>query len=44
MIPKIIHYVWLGDKKFGDLENMCLESWRKYMPDYKKRASLLKIK
>ena len=35
MIPKIIHYVWLGDKEFGDLENMCLESWRKYMPDYK---------
>ena len=35
MIPKILHYVWFGDKKFGDLENMCLESWRKYLPDYK---------
>ena len=35
MIPKILHYVWLGDKEFGDLENMCLESWRKYLPDYK---------
>ena len=35
MIPKILHYVWFGDKEFGDLENMCLESWRKYLPDYK---------
>ena len=35
MIPKILHYVWFGDKEFGDLENMCLESWRKYLPEYK---------
>ena len=35
MIPKIIHYVWLGDKELGELENMCLESWKKYLPDYK---------
>ena len=34
MIPKILHYVWFGDKEFGELENMCLESWRKYLPDY----------
>ena len=35
MIPKILHYVWFGDKEFGELENMCLESWKKYLPDYK---------
>ena len=34
-IPKIIHYVWLGDpnkkpKQFYD----CLESWKKFCPDY----------
>ena len=35
MIPKILHYVWLGDKGFSELEEMCLESWRKHLPDYK---------
>lgn len=35
MIPKILHYVWFGDKEFGELENMCLESWRKHLPDFK---------
>ena len=33
-IPKIIHYVWLGDKKKPELFYRCLESWKKYCPDY----------
>ena len=34
MIPKIIHYCWFGPRPFGDLENRCLESWKKIFPDY----------
>lgn len=33
-IPKIIHYVWLGDKEKPELFYRCLESWKKYCPDY----------
>lgn len=33
-IPKIIHYVWLGTNKKPDLFYKCLESWKKYCPDY----------
>lgn len=34
MIPKIIHYVWFGGNELGDLEKKCLESWKKYCPDW----------
>ena len=34
MIPKIIHYCWFGDKPFPKLGYKCLESWKKYLPDY----------
>lgn len=33
-IPKIIHYVWVGERKKDDLFFACLESWKKYLPDY----------
>ena len=33
MIPKKIHYVWIGGPK-GNLENMCINSWREKLPDY----------
>ncbi|MBR4320886.1 glycosyltransferase family 32 protein [Treponema sp.] len=34
MIPKIIHYCWLGGKDFPiDVEN-CINSWKKNLPDY----------
>ena len=33
-IPKIIHYCWLSGTPFPDLENRCIESWKKYLPDY----------
>lgn len=34
MIPKIIHYCWLGKKPLPPLAQKCLESWKKYCPDY----------
>lgn len=34
MIPKIIHYCWFGDKEMPALLQLCIASWRKYLPDY----------
>lgn len=34
MIPKIIHYVWLGHGEKSDKIKHCIESWKKYLPDY----------
>jgi len=34
MIPKIIHYVWVGTAPKSDLVLKCIESWKKYCPDY----------
>lgn len=34
-IPKIIHYIWFGNKKKSNLILKCIDSWKKYMPDYK---------
>ena len=35
MIPKIIHYCWFGGKALPVLAEKCIESWKKYCPDYK---------
>lgn len=34
MIPKMIHYCWFGRNKKSDLAIKCIESWKKYCPDY----------
>ena len=34
MIPKIIHYCWLSDDPYPDEIQRCIDSWRKYLPDY----------
>lgn len=34
MIPKIIHYVWLGRGEKSEKTKACMESWKKYMPDW----------
>lgn len=34
MIPKIIHYVWLGDDPLPEDMRKCMDSWKKWMPDY----------
>lgn len=33
-IPKIIHYCWFGGNPLPDLAVKCIESWKKYFPDY----------
>ncbi len=34
MIPKIIHYIWLGGNPLPAITEKCIESWRIYCPDY----------
>lgn len=34
MIPKIIHYAWFGKKPLPESAVKCIESWKKYCPDY----------
>ena len=33
-IPKIIHYCWIGDAQKPKSVEYCIESWKKYCPDY----------
>lgn len=35
MIPKIIHYCWFGKGEKSKLAKKCIESWKKYCPDFK---------
>ena len=35
MIPKIIHYCWFGRGKLPPIALKCIESWKKYLPEYK---------
>lgn len=37
MIPKIIHICWLSGDEFPDSIKECLESWKKFLPDYEIR-------
>ena len=34
-IPKVIHYCWFGRGEKSELMNRCIDSWRKYCPDWK---------
>ena len=34
MIPKIIHCVWLGKGEKSERAKLCIESWKKILPDY----------
>ena len=34
MIPKIIHYCWFGHNPKSELILRCIESWKKFCPDY----------
>lgn len=38
MIPKIIHYCWIGVAEMPELEQRCLASWKKYMPNWEYRC------
>lgn len=35
MIPKVIHYCWFGNGPIPEKDKKCIESWKKYCPDYK---------
>ena len=34
MIPKVIHYCWFGRNPLPPLALKCIESWKKFFPDY----------
>ncbi len=34
-IPKVIHYCWFGKGKIPPLAEKCIESWKRYCPEYK---------
>ena len=34
MIPKKIHYVWVGGKEKPDEVKECIKTWKKHCPDY----------
>ena len=34
MIPKIIHYCWFGRNPLPELALKCIESWKKFLPEY----------
>lgn len=34
MIPKVIHYCWFGGSELPDYVQKCIESWKKFCPDY----------
>lgn len=33
-IPKIIHYCWFGGNEPSEKMKYCIETWKKYLPDY----------
>lgn len=33
-IPKVINYFWIGGGKIPENSQRCIESWKKYCPDY----------
>lgn len=37
MIPKVIHYCWFGRNPLPPLALKCIESWKKFLPDYEIR-------
>lgn len=34
MIPKIIHYCWFGGKPLPKSAKKCIDSWRRFLPEY----------
>ncbi|GAB3961699.1 glycosyltransferase [Spirosoma harenae] len=37
MIPKVIHYCWFGRGEMPAMAHMCIDSWKKFLPDYELR-------
>lgn len=36
-IPRIVHYVWLGQQPLSEIGRRCLESWRTHLPGWEIR-------
>lgn len=36
-IPKVIHWCWFGEKALPPLARRCLDSWRRFAPDFEVR-------
>lgn len=34
MIPKVVHYCWFGGAALSGKEIACIDSWKKFLPDY----------
>ncbi len=34
MIPKVVHYRCFGGSEMPELATRCIESWKRYLPDY----------
>lgn len=34
MIPKVIHYCWFGNGDKPELVKLCIDSWKRFCPDY----------
>lgn len=34
IMPKIIHFIWVGNQPKPELVLACIESWRQWLPDY----------
>ena len=34
MIPKTIHYIWFGGNPLPEDAKRCIDTWKKYCPDY----------
>lgn len=37
MIPKVIHYCWFGRGQMPEMAHRCIDSWKKFLPDYELR-------
>ncbi len=33
-IPRVIHYCWFGDNEPGEQSKECIESWKRFCPDF----------
>ena len=34
VIPKVVHYCWFGHNPLPQSAKLCIDSWKKYLPDY----------
>ena len=34
VVPKVIHYCWFGRNPLPKLAQKCIDSWKKYLPEY----------